>query len=182
VQLTENIRLPLRPMIGVIGVAPANDSIDTFTPGEHGGNMDCKEIIEGSTIYLPVNVPGALLAIGDLHALMGDGEVLICGLECPGTVKIRVNVVKNAKIPTPMVVNDGKAAFIASKATLEEASVAASRGMQGLLMQSGLDAAEAGRLLSLVGDLAICQIVDPLMTVRMSVALSVLTQAGVKLP
>ena len=74
--LTFNDRLtfPVEPMIGVIGVAPAEGSVLTGTPDSHGGNMDCNRICAGSTLYLPVNVPGALLAMGDLHAIMGAGS------------------------------------------------------------------------------------------------------------
>ena len=91
------LQLDAQPMIGVIGTAPANgEAIPTGTPGVHGGNMDNRRIGKGSVLYLPVNVPGALLAMGDLHALMADGEVLICGLEIPGEVEVKVDVVKNA--------------------------------------------------------------------------------------
>ena len=71
----DKLELPIRPMIGIIGTAPAGDRVLTGTPGSFGGNMDCKHIGENTTLYLPVNVEGALLAIGDLHAVMGDGEV-----------------------------------------------------------------------------------------------------------
>ena len=62
------------PQIGVIGTAPAKEGVPAITPGSHGGNMDCRRIRQGSVLYLPVSVPGALLSVGDLHALMGDGE------------------------------------------------------------------------------------------------------------
>lgn len=76
-----NMRVPLNPMVGVIGVAPAGKAISCGTPDSHGGNMDCKMITAGSTLWLPVNVPGALFALGDLHAAMGDGEVSVCDLQ-----------------------------------------------------------------------------------------------------
>ncbi|MBQ2770925.1 MAG: acetamidase/formamidase family protein, partial [Clostridia bacterium] len=79
VEFDEVLTEPVDTMIGVIGTAPAGEGIDTETPDSHGGNMDCNRIVEGSTLYLPVNTPGALLAMGDLHARMGDGEVFICG-------------------------------------------------------------------------------------------------------
>ena len=183
VQFNERVRLPLRPMIGVIGTAPAGDGISTFAPGPHGGNMDCKEIVEGSTLYLPVNVPGALLAMGDLHALMGDGESMICGLEVDGCITVRVSVMKDCTLPTPCLKSGGRFAALHSSLTLDEAAVMAARAMQGFLMHhGGLDVNDSARLVSLAGDLAICQIVDPLMTVRMSVDLSVLEQLGVVLP
>ncbi len=61
-----------------------------MTPMDHGGNMDCTQIKAGTTLYLPVYVPGALLSMGDLHAVMGDGEVCGCGLEIEGMVTVRV--------------------------------------------------------------------------------------------
>ena len=70
----DRLSLPLCPMIGVIGTAPAGEAVATGTPSFHGGNMDCKRIGAGATLYLPVNVEGALLAMGDLHAVMGRGD------------------------------------------------------------------------------------------------------------
>ena len=67
---SNEIRLPLNKMVGVIGIAPKGDAISCGAPDLHGGNMDCKEIREGATLLLPVNVRGALLAIGDLHAVI----------------------------------------------------------------------------------------------------------------
>ena len=86
--------LPVNKMIGVIGTAPDGEAISTGTPHDHGGNMDCAEVREGVSLYLPVCVEGALLAMGDLHACMGDGEVMGCGLEVAGEVTVRVEVVK----------------------------------------------------------------------------------------
>jgi len=69
IAVDRGIRLPVRAMIGVIGTAPAKALVGNSIPGEHGGNMDCSEITAGTSIYLPVNTEGALLAAGDLHAL-----------------------------------------------------------------------------------------------------------------
>lgn len=183
VQFTPDIALALRPMIGVIGTAPAGEGVPTSTPGDHGGNMDCKEIVQGSTLYLPVNVPGGLLSMGDLHALMGDGESLICGLEVQGAVTVRVTVVSGFALPTPCLVSNGRFATIQSAPTLDQAAVKAARCMQDFLAHHGpIDLYDAGRLLSLAGDLAICQIVDPWMTVRMSVDRALLAQCGIRLP
>ena len=73
----DKIEIPVNPMIGVIGVAPEGEEVKTTIPGVHGGNMDCKRIVKGSVLYLPVFIKGALLSIGDLHAVMGDGEIVI---------------------------------------------------------------------------------------------------------
>ncbi|MCQ6338061.1 acetamidase/formamidase family protein, partial [Bacillus cereus] len=75
------LQIPIYPMIGVICTAPKEESISCVTPHDHVGNMVCKEIKEGTTLLLPVIVPGALLALGDLHAAMGDGEIGVSGVE-----------------------------------------------------------------------------------------------------
>ncbi len=179
----DKLSLDLDIMIGCIGTAPAGEDIDTKTPGKHGGNMDCRKITQGCSLYLPVNTPGALFCLGDLHAKMADGEVASCGMECRGRVQVQVHVLKNVDLPTPMVVNDTHMMTIQSEPTLDEASVTASRAMRDFLVKScGLDPIGACMLLSLVGDLIVCQIVDPLMTVRMEVPLDVLATYGVKLP
>lgn len=174
IHFNEKLQFPVNPMIGVIGTAPAGAGVDTGTPGPHGGNMDCTRIGAGATLYLPVNVPGALLAMGDLHARMGDGEVEVCGVEIAGTVTVRVTVVKNCSLPTPFLVNSEIAAAIYSAKTLDDASVGATMAMHGFLMNElGLNEHEAGMLLSVAGDLRICQVVDPEKTCRMELPLSV---------
>src|SRR5206468_9823175 len=72
---SDEIQIPVRPMIGTIGTAPAVEAILSAGMGQHGGNLDAEEICAGSTIYLPVNVEGALLSLGDCHAIQSDGEV-----------------------------------------------------------------------------------------------------------
>lgn len=99
----DKIHLSIEPMIGVIGTSPAGDEIPTGTPGNHGSNMDCKRIVKSAVLYLPVNVPGGLLAMGDLHVVMGDGEIVVCGLEISGEVTVRVSVLKGLSLPLPML-------------------------------------------------------------------------------
>ena len=99
IRFDDTLLLDCCPMIGVIGTAPAGEGIATSVPDVHGGNMDCRKIGAGTVLYLPVAVPGALLSMGDLHALMGDGEVFGCGLEIAGTVTVRVSVLKENPIP-----------------------------------------------------------------------------------
>lgn len=168
VKFNEKLSFPICPMIGVIGTAPAGEAVDTGTPGAHGGNMDCTRIGAGATLYLPVNVEGALLAMGDLHALMGDGEVEVCGVEIAGAVTVRVTALKNCALPTPFLVNADTFMSIFSALTVDEACVGATMSMHGFLMKElGLNEHEAGMLLSVVGNLRICQIVDPEKTCRM---------------
>lgn len=178
----DHLSIPLNPMIGVIGVAPLEE-MKTTVPHLHGGNMDCKRIIKGATLYLPVLVEGALLSIGDLHGVMGDGEVVICAVEMEGEVTVRVEVIKGRHLPLPLVVDGDALMAIASEQTLDEAAHAVTRAMHGFLTEElGMDTHEAGMLLSLIGELKICQIVDPLMTTRMELPLSVLECYGYRLP
>jgi amidase len=86
------LRVPVKPMIGTIGTAPALEAIGSGHMGRHGGNLDVEEVCPGSTIYLPVNVPDALLFLGDCHAYQGDGEV--CGVEMRSEVTLAVDVLK----------------------------------------------------------------------------------------
>ncbi len=128
----DKISLDVEPMIGgVIGTAPANKSIMTVVPDNHGGNMDCKRITADSAVFLPVNVEGGLLSIGDLHAVMGDGEVCGCGVEIKGgDVTIRVEVLKNKSLPLPPLVATKESIMtISSKETLDEASKQATINM-----------------------------------------------------
>ena len=160
---------PVSPMIGVIGVAPAGDPVDTVTPWHHGGNMDCTRIGAGAEMYFPVNVEGALLAMGDLHAVMGDGEVFQYGLEAAGEVTVRVDVIKGkTELRMPAVLRDGVLSVIASGDSMEECNELAVRQMFDILVTEGWDRTDAGMLMSMKCDLAICQTVDPKVTVRAS--------------
>jgi Predicted acetamidase/formamidase len=161
---------PADPMIGVIGVAPAGEGIDTFTPAAHGGNMDCTRIREGAAVYFPVSAPGALLAMGDLHAAMGDGEVSWYGLEIPGEVTVQVRVIKGKTLRWPVVVDGKTLAVIASAKTTDECCVLATEQLYDILTSRGWDRTEALYLMSMKCDLRVCQIVDPNMTVRAEIS------------
>ena len=179
----DQLTLPICPMIGVIGTAPAEGAISTGTPDSHGGNMDCKRIGEGATLYLPVNVPGALLAMGDLHALMGDGEVCVCGAEIAGVITVKVTVVKGTYLPLPFLVTEDAAMAIYSAPSIDAAAEGATLRMRSFLIdQVGMQPHEAGMLLSLAGELRICQCVDPNKTCRMEVALPLLDKLGYTFP
>lgn len=164
----QSIEIPARPMIGVIGVAPSDgQSINTETPGAHGSNMDNTMMGEGAVLYLPVSEPGALFGLGDLHAVMGDGEVGITGLEIAGTVRVKLDVVKGKAPSWPILETDEHISVIVSRPTLDEACQTATEAMEQLLQsRTDLSVPDIVMLMGLVGDLQICQIVDPQMTVR----------------
>lgn len=92
----------IEPMIGVIGTAPAEGEISCGYSGTYGGNMDSRYIRKGSRVYLPVNVPGALLQMGDLHASMGDGESCGTGIEIGGEIIVKTELIKNFRLDWPV--------------------------------------------------------------------------------
>ena len=154
-------------MIGVIGVAPKSEAIPCSTPDLHGGNMDCKEVCEGATLLLPVNVPGALLAMGDLHAIMADGEIGVSGLEVSGEVTVTVDLIKGKVLPLPMIINDDYVMTIASDEDLDIAvDMAVANMISYLTKEYEFSQHDAVMLTSLVADVRICQVVDPKKTIR----------------
>jgi amidase len=179
----DKIRVPTRPMVGVIGVAPAEEEVPTGTPGAHGGNMDCTLITAGNRVYFTVGVAGAMFGAGDLHAAMGDGEIVVCGAETAGSVRFKAEVVDLAGLPTPFVETDDLVATIYSAPSVDEAvSGAIHRMAQFLTDFAKLPLNDAGMLMSLVGELKFCQVVDPLKTVRFEFPKSVLAKYGFEMP
>jgi len=169
------VSVPVEPMIGVIGAAPAGGDVDTETPGAHGGNMDNRFIRAGSTLYLPVHADGALFALGDVHAQMGDGEVGVCGMECPAYVTVRLSVIRGRQEAWPVLEEKGCFYTVASARTLEEAGrLAADAMLDFLKKRTAISHDELIILLSLICDMEVCQVVDPLMTVRMKLRANVL--------
>ncbi|MDP3488244.1 MAG: acetamidase/formamidase family protein, partial [Bacillota bacterium] len=159
---SEQIKLPLKPMIGVIGVAPAGEAVPCGVPGKHGGNMDNARITAGTTLYLPVFAPGALLAMGDLHAAMGDDEVMVTGVECGGKVTVLVDVIKGRQLSNPQHEDNDYFYTIASHGDLLTAIREAAADMQAIVVANlGLSTNEAGMLMSACGNAQICQVVDP---------------------
>lgn len=177
------VKVKQKPMLGVIGVAPAEGEIPNSTPGGHGGNMDCKLVTTGASLYFTVGVEGALFGCGDMHAAMGDGEVIICGAETPGFARVKAQVVGIEGLPTPFIENDEIVAVIASAETVDEAKdVAIHRMLEFLTSVAGLPLNDAAMLMSLTGELKFCQVVDPLMTVRFEFPKSVLADYGFEMP
>lgn len=164
---SDKISIPLNPMIGVIGVAPADEEINCGTPGSHGGNMDNRMIGKGAVLYLPIFTEGALFALGDLHAAMGDGEIGVTGVEIAGKVTVTLEVIKGLKLDNPVLENSSCFTTIASAKTLDEAVDVSTMDMFKLLKERlAVDKHELVMLLSAVGQTQICQVVDPLKTAR----------------
>jgi amidase len=175
----DKIRVPTRPMIGVIGVAPQSGSVSNGTPGPHGGNLDCTLVREGNSLYFTVGVEGALFGAGDFHAAMGDGEIVVCGAEIAGELRFKAQVVGLKGLPTPFVETDELVATIYSGKTSDEASNGATHRMAQFLTDFvKIPLNDAGMLMSLVGQLKFCQVVDPLKTVRFEFPKWVLAEYG----
>jgi amidase len=176
------ISIPLKPMIGVIGVAPREEKVNCGTPGSHGGNMDNTMIGEGATLYLPIFTEGALFALGDVHAVMGDGEIGVSGVEVPAQVTVALEVVKGLKLDNPVLENPEFFSTIASALTLDEAIHQATNDMaQILASRIKLSFPDIAMLMSAVGNTEICQVVDPLRTGRFVMPKWVLSKYGFKL-
>lgn len=166
------------PMIGVIGVSPGKeqDAVVTGTPGNHGGNMDTTDIRIGSTLYLPVREAGAMLALGDAHAIMGDGELCISGLEVEADIDLKVSVIKDAHINWPIIENEKEVMIVASNETLDEAVIDAAKEITEYIKKShNILWEEAYMFNSLFTDYKISQVVNPLKTVRAVVSKELLS-------
>ena len=141
----------------------------SIDPGDHGGNQDTKYVCPGSTVFFPVFHPGALLFMGDCHQIQGDGE--LCGVapETDAEVSIRLDVVKGKTIRRPRILTAQRFMTLASAKTLEDAVKLCVRDAVDLLVEEkGLTADEAYLLITVKADIEICQVVDPLMTVRLA--------------
>lgn len=166
----DGLVFPATPMIGVIGVAPSEGSVHCAVPGDHGGNMDTKDIGIGSKIYFPVFQDGGLFALGDLHASMGDGEMDGTGVEIGGKIKLKVTKKEDSQLIAPVVETKDAFMFISSAETLEAAIRRGARiVVDHLQRELSLEFGEAYRLLSMLCDLKISQIVNQLVTVRVAV-------------
>lgn len=168
---SDKFKFDLKPMVGVIGVAPESGrNISTGTPGKHGGNMDCKLLGPGAVVYFKVETEGALLAAGDMHALMGDGEIVVCAAEAGGQISLKVEVLKNKKLPVPFIEKNNLISTVGSAKTLDEAVKIATEKMANYLIENyDMELTEAGLIMSLIGDAEICQVVDPLKTARFTI-------------
>jgi len=129
VVIDDEIRIPVRPMIGTIGVAPPLEAIASGGMGRHGGNIDTEEVCAGSTLYLPVFVEGALLALGDCHAIQGDGEINEVEMRSVVTLSVDVLRGRSPVMAWPRIETPEWMVTVAVGAPLEEAARLALREM-----------------------------------------------------
>ncbi len=153
-----NLSFPVRPMVGVIGVAPAGEAVGTAYVGDHGGNIDTILAAVGSRMILRAQVEGALLYIGDVHAAMGDGEVSGTGVEIGARVTVRIGLGDAPAQRWPRLETPDRFVAIATAPTFEGASEIVVREMMADLGdRHGLSPADAFMLISAIGDLRVNQ-------------------------
>jgi amidase len=158
-----SVKIPLHPFFGCIGVAPANgEARNAIVPAEFGGNMDAPEVSVGNTLYLPVNVAGALLYMGDGHAAMGDGEVAGTAIEVPLRTRLQVDVIKGQKINWPRFENENAIMTVGIYRPLDDCLRIAFTELVGWIHSDyGLSEFDAYELLSKVARIHLDEMVDP---------------------
>jgi acetamidase/formamidase len=168
----KNARVPLKPFAGTIGNAPAERGHHSVVPPRRvGGNLDIRDLAAGTTLYLPIEVPGALFSVGDTHAAQGDGEVCGTAIESPMKVALTFDLVKDARLKTPRFTTPGPVArhldgkgYEATTGVgpdlMEGARSAVAQMIDLLSGRYGMDPVDAYMLVSVCGDLRISEIVD----------------------
>lgn len=171
-----NVTLRLAPFFGSIGVAPnpLMGRVSSGPPGHHAGNLDNKELVAGSTLYVPVHVPGGLLSLGDGHAMQGDGEVTGTALETSLRGTVQVNLRKRMRLGWPRAETPTHFIAMGLHPDLDEAARLATREMiEFLVAEKGMSRDEAYLLCSLAADLRVTQLVDGTKGVHAMIAKSI---------
>jgi acetamidase/formamidase len=158
-----SVKIPMHPFLGCVGVAPAlGETRDSLVPAEFGGNMDSSESSVGNTLYLPVNVAGALLYVGDGHAAMGDGEIGGTAIEVPMHVRMRFHLIKDQKISWPRWENDHEIMAAGIYRPLDDClRIAFTQLVAWIHSDYGLSEMDAYELLSKVATIHLAEMVDP---------------------
>ncbi|MFA5909805.1 MAG: acetamidase/formamidase family protein [Vicinamibacterales bacterium] len=170
------IVIPLRPFFGSMGVAPppAQGRVSSNPPGIHAGNLDNKELVAGTTLWIPVHVPGALFEIGDGHAAQGDGEVDQTAIETSLRGKVQLTVRKGMTLAWPRAETSTHFISMGTDVDLTAATRIAIQEMVDFLAATKkMDKHQAYQLTSLAGDVAITQLVDGTMGVHVKMPKSI---------
>jgi acetamidase/formamidase len=156
------VGIPIRPFLGIMGVAPRQGELRTIEPGDHGGNLDCRELGVGATLYVQVQVPGANFSCGDGHAAQGDGEVCVTAIECGLTTRLRLELYRPlVSLRGPLAETGEGWLTLAAAPTVEEATAAALTAMIELITTAtDLSRSDAYALCSVAVDVRINQLVN----------------------
>ncbi len=175
--LPSGLRLPLVPSMGVVATTPTYPQNTASDSGPYGGDIDMKELVAGSTMYLPVFVPGGMLALGDCHAVVGDGAVAGTGAECSSDTHIRVTVEKGMSISAPRALTPDYFVVLSYGEELGPAMKQAVRDMVDFLVtEKGLEPYDAYTLCSLAGDVRVSRTLRPISPVKMMLSRQALEQ------
>ena len=157
------VKIPLHPFLGCIGVAPAGgEARSSIVPAEFGGNMDAPEVSAGNTLYLPVNVAGALFYFGDGHAAMGDGEIAGTAIEVPMRARLQFDVVKGKHTKWPRFENEKEIMAAGIYRPVDDAvRIAFTELVAWIHAEYGLSELDTYELLSEVGKIHLTEMVDP---------------------
>jgi acetamidase/formamidase len=177
--------VPLRPMLGCVGVAPGfigrAETLSSGLPGRHGGNMDYNRVVAGATLYLPVTQPGAFLFLGDGHAAQGDGELTGSGLETPMEVEFSVDLIQGKRIGFPRIEDAAWLMSVGVGGSLDQAFQIATTGMARWLEQDfNLTRSEAAIIMGTALQYDIAEVVDGDLTIVARLAKAVMS--GVQKP
>ena len=177
--LPSGIRLNMLPSMGLVATTPTYVQNTASDSGPYGGDIDMKELVEGSAIYMPVFVDGGMLALGDCHAVVGDGAVAGTGAECSSDTHIRVTVEKGMKIDSPRAVTPQHFVVLSYGEDLAPAMKQAVRDMVEFLVQEkGMAPYDAYTLCSLAGDVRVSRTFRPISPVKMMLSREALEQLG----
>jgi acetamidase/formamidase len=170
--LRDDIGIPIEPMLGTMGVCPEGASKQSIMPpGKFGGNLDTRQMVRGTTLFLPIQVPDALFSCGDAHAAQGDGEVCVTGIESPTYAVLRFTLQKGRSIPSPQFVTKGgllrrveHAGYYATTGVTTDLMSAAQNSVRAMIdhltERYGLSREDAYVLSSLCVDLKVSEMVD----------------------
>lgn len=175
-EFAPGISVPLKPFLGVMGVAPAAPGEhSTIPPGPHGGNLDCRDLVTGTTLLLPIFQPGALFSCGDAHAAQGDGEVCVTAIECAVIARLRFEVRKQPLL-RPRAETPDSWLTLGAAPTFEQAAREALEDMLDLIVErTELSRADAYALASVAVDIRVNQLVNrPMIGVRAVLSRAVL--------
>lgn len=168
---SDAITLPYEPFIGTIGVSPEIEAISSLQPDYYGGNMDLPDMAPGAIAYFPVQAEGALLFVGDCHAIQGDGEVSGVALEMPATVTLQVDLIKSHAIAWPRLETEDKVMTIGCARPLEDAARIAYRELvRWYAAETGTDELESYMFLTQAAKVRLGNMVDPKYCVAASVS------------
>ena len=179
VHFSSGIRIPLRPSLGLIATSPGRMQQTASDSGPYGGDIDVKEMVAGSTIWLPVFVTGGLLVMGDMHAVVGDGAVGGTGAEVAAETHIKVSVEKGRRLRGPRILTPDYFITLSSGQRVSAAMKRAVREMVDFLTEEkGMDPYDAYSLLSLAGDIRISRTFRPISPCKMMLSRAVLDQVN----